>query len=60
MGKRVTRIEDEILNEAYEFIWNHSSSEETDRWFQKVHNGEVTKEYVDNIIRRPDIAPEKW
>lgn len=60
MGKKVTRIEDEISNEAYEFIYNNSGSEEADRWFQKVHNGEVTKEYVDNMIRRPDIVPEKW
>lgn len=31
MGKRVTRIEDEISNEAYEFICNYSGSEEANR-----------------------------
>ncbi len=33
MDKIVTRIEDEISNEAYEFIYNHGGSEEADRWF---------------------------
>ena len=60
MGKKVTRIEDEISTEAYEFIYNRDGAEEADRWFNKVHNGEITRDELDRVIKRPDIDPEDW
>ena len=60
MGKKVTNINDEISGEAYDFIFNNAGEEEANRWFNKVHNGEITKEQVDKMINRPDIDPEDW
>ena len=60
MGKMVTRIEDEISEKAYEFIFNRDGEEEANRWFNKVHNGDITREQLDRMINRPDIEPEDW
>ena len=57
---KVTRIEDEISPKAYEFIYNRDGVEEANRWFDKVHNGDITREELDRMIDRPDIDPEDW
>ena len=58
--KTVTRIEDEISLKAYDYIYEHGGEAEAERWFYKVHNGEITTQEVDRMIDRNDIEPEAW
>ena len=64
MGKIVTNIYDEISEEAYEFFYDAGGEYLANFWYQKVHNGDITKDELDERVRilknRPDIDPEDW
>ena len=64
MGKVVTNIYDEISFEAYDYYYNIGGENLANHWYQKVHNGDITKDELDKRVekykRRPDIEPEDW